>query len=196
MSNSTHVILDINGYFVPATDPAGLAFYPLTPCRIADTRNPAGVFGGPAFSAGQTRSFPVLSSACSVPSQATAYSLNMTAVPQGPLGFLTTAPTGIPLPLVSTLNSLTGTIAANAAIVPAGTGGSIDVFATNATDVVIDINGYFAPPGAGGLSLYNLIPCRVLDTRTPAGAPAVSGVRSVFVAGAAVWRRFPQERFH
>ena len=183
VSNSTHVILDINGYFVPATDPAGLAFYPLTPCRIADTRNPAGVFGGPVFSAGQTRSFPVLSSACSVPSQATAYSLNMTAVPQGPLGFLTTAPTGIPLPLVSTLNSLTGTIAANAAIVPAGTGGSIDVFATNATDVIIDINGYFAPPGAGGLSLYNLIPCRVLDTRTPAGAPAVSGVRSVLVAG-------------
>jgi hypothetical protein len=49
--------------------------------------------------------------------------------------------------------------------VPAGTGGAIDLFVTNATDMVIDINGYFAPPGTGGLSLYTLTPCRVLDTR-------------------------------
>ena len=54
---------------------------------------------------------------------------------------------------------------ANAAIVPAGVGGDVDVFATNNTDLVIDINGYFAPPGTGGLSLYNLTPCRVIDTR-------------------------------
>jgi len=29
--------------------------------------------------------------------------------------------------------------------VPAGTGGAISVFASNATDLLIDINGYFAP---------------------------------------------------
>jgi hypothetical protein len=29
----------------------------------------------------------------------------------------------------------------------------------------IDINGYFAAPGTGGLSLYPTIPCRVFDTR-------------------------------
>jgi hypothetical protein len=44
---------------------------------------------------------------------------------------------------VSTLNDLTGTIVANAAIVPAGTSGSIDVYASNNTDVIIDINGYY-----------------------------------------------------
>jgi len=38
------------------------------------------------------------------------------------------------------------------------------------TDVVIDINGYFAPAAAGGLSLYTLTPCRVLDTRSTTGA--------------------------
>ena len=54
---------------------------------------------------------------------------------------------------------------ASAAIVPAGTSGSIDVYASNTTDLIIDVNGYFAPAGTGGLSLYTLPPCRVLDTR-------------------------------
>jgi hypothetical protein len=44
---------------------------------------------------------------------------------------------------VSTLNDLQGAIVANAAIVPAGTSGSIDAFANNATDLIIDINGYY-----------------------------------------------------
>ena len=47
---------------------------------------------------------------------------------------------------------------ANAAIVPAGTGGDISVFVTNASDVVLDVNGYFAPPATGGLSLYTVTP--------------------------------------
>jgi hypothetical protein len=41
------VILDINGYFDSARGTNAYSFYPATPCRIADTRNPAGAFGGP-----------------------------------------------------------------------------------------------------------------------------------------------------
>ena len=37
--------------------------------------------------------------------------------------------------------------------------------ASNDTDLVIDIDGYFAPAGPGGLSLYPASPCRVIDTR-------------------------------
>jgi hypothetical protein len=48
---------------------------------------------------------------------------------------------------------------------------------------VIDIDGYFAPPGAGGLSLYNLAPCRVLDTRQPPGSQPFSGEKDVNVMG-------------
>jgi len=85
-SDATNVILDINGYFVPTTvAPAvasGLAFYPLTPCRIADTRNATGSLGGPSLVGGQSRSFPVRS-ACSIPATAQAYSLNFTAIPRG-----------------------------------------------------------------------------------------------------------------
>ena len=172
-SNATHVILDINGYFVPATDPTALAFFPVAPCRVADTRNAIAPLGGPSIAGGQSRSFPILSATtCNIPATAQAYSLNFAAVPKGPLGYVTAWPSGQTQPLVSSLNAPTGTVTANAAIVPAGAGGSIDLFASNATDFVIDINGYFAPMTTGGLSLYNMAPCRVLDTRQVVGGVA------------------------
>jgi hypothetical protein len=171
VTDTTNVVLDINGYFVPATsNPSALAFFPLTPCRVADTRNPIGPLGGPSLVAGQARSFPILADTCSIPSTAQAYSLNFTAVPQGPLGYLTVWPTGVAQPLVSTLNAPTGTVTANAAIVPVGTGGAISAFVTDDTDLVIDVDGYFAP-GSGGL-LYNITPCRVLDTRPASNGQA------------------------
>jgi hypothetical protein len=71
--------------------------------------------------------------------------LNFTAVPPGPLFYLTAWPTGIAMPTVSTLNDFKGLPDANAAIVRAGTGGAISVFVTNNSHVVIDTNGYFAP---------------------------------------------------
>ena len=56
---------------------------------------------------------------------------------------------------------------ANAAIVAAGSpAGGISVFnaGPSATDVIIDMNGYFAPP-SGGLDFYPVAPCRLVDTR-------------------------------
>ncbi|HLY18991.1 MAG TPA: tail fiber domain-containing protein [Bryobacteraceae bacterium] len=45
------------------------------------------------------------------------------------------------------MNDYLGTVVANAAIVPAGNdaSGSVDAFVVNPTDLVIDINGYYAP---------------------------------------------------
>jgi hypothetical protein len=182
VTDATDVILDINGYFAPASNASALAFYPVTPCRVADTRNPAAPLGGPSLAAQSTRSFPILASSCGLPSNAQAYSLNFAAVPRGPsLGFMTAWPAGQPQPLVASLNDPTGTVLANAVVVPAGTGGGVNVFTTDTTDLVIDINGYFAPPGAGGLSLYTVAPCRVLDSRLPAGSPPFNTTRDVGV---------------
>lgn len=181
-TDATDVVLDINGYFVPGSNPSALAFYPLTPCRIADTRNSAGPLGGPGLAAQSTRSFPILASSCGLPATAQAYSLNFAAVPKGPqLRFLSAWPAGQAQPLVASLNDTTGTIAANAVVVPAGTNGDVNVFATDATDLVIDINGYFAPQGPGGLSLYTVTPCRVLDSRLPAGTPPFSTAKDINV---------------
>jgi hypothetical protein len=50
---------------------------------------------------------------------------------------------------------------ANAAVAPGGAMGSIDVFASDDTDVILDINGYFAAPSSSGKSFYPINPCRV-----------------------------------
>lgn len=180
VTNETNVVLDINGYFAPVTL-STLAFYLLTPCRVVDTRGPNGPLGGPFLQGGTPRDFPVTASACQIPASAQAYSLNFTAVPRGPSGYLTTWPAGQNQPFVSTLNALTGLTTANAALVPAGSDGDIDVFVSSDSDAVIDINGYFAAATPGGLSLYATAPCRVLDTRYTTGL--FSGTLAVNVVG-------------
>ena len=175
-SDTTDVVIDIDGYFEQANQ-STLAFYTLTPCRVADTRN-FGLF----LQGGKRYVFPV-SGLCYIPSSAAAYSLNFTAVPHGPLGYLTVWPTGQQQPVVSTLNAPTGTTTANAAIVQAGNGGDIEVFPSNDTDLVIDVNGYFAAPGPGGLSLYPVAPCRVIDTRKVGNGQPFVGEMTVNVVG-------------
>jgi len=169
-SNTTDVIIDVTGYFTPVNS-SNLQFYPLTPCRVVDTRGAMGLLGGPSLQANMERDFPLLQSrSCNIPPSAQAYSLNITAVPHGALGFLTVWQAGQQRPIASTLNAPTGTNTANAAIIRAGSGGDIAVYPSNDTDLVVDINGYFAPAGTGGLSLYGLTnPCRVLDTRQTGG---------------------------
>jgi sugar lactone lactonase YvrE len=175
VSDKAHVILDINGYFAPPGDTAAFAFYPATPCRLVDTRQAKGPFGGPSMAAGETRSFAIPTTTCSIPTNAAAYSVNFTVVPHGTFGFLSTWPAGQNQPLVSTLNAFTGQVTANSAIVPAGTGGAISVYVTHASDLVIDIDGYFAPEGSGGMALYSLTPCRALDTRSVGNKQPFSG---------------------
>jgi sugar lactone lactonase YvrE len=174
VSDASQVILDIDGYFVPAGTASSLAFYPVTPCRIADTRGATSPLGGPFLAGGSSRSFPVQSSSCGLPANAQAYSLNVTAVPHTPLIYLPTWPSGETQPNVSTLNAPTGAITANAAIVPAGSSGAVSIYVSDDSDVILDVNGYFAPPAPGGLSLYTTTPCRALDTRPKGFAGRVS----------------------
>ncbi len=173
VTDTADVILDIDGYFTPSNS-STLAFYPLTPCRVADTR------GGNYLVGGTARDFAVSQSPCLDGVNATAYSLNLTALPYptlgSPLRYLEVWPTGDePQNPVSTLNNKTGTRVANAAIVPAGTGGDITILASDNTDLLIDINGYFAPAGPNGLSLYPTAPCRVFDTRSIGSGQPFSG---------------------
>jgi hypothetical protein len=98
---------------------------------------------------GQTRTFNIPSSGCGIPTTAVAYSLNFTVVPPagGPAANLTTWPTGGNMPNVSTLNYY-GNVVANAAIVPAGTNGSINVFInyTRLLRAVRSVGVYRRPP--------------------------------------------------
>ena len=144
-----------------AADPPAnpLVLVAMTPCRVVDTRTSQGFpapFGAPSLAGGASRTFPLPSSTfCSIPAAAQAYSLNITVVPSTPTGFITAYPTGQPLPLAATLVWSQGSVTSNAAVVPGGTSASVDVYANSATDIVIDINGYYVPDGYVPTGTFN-----------------------------------------
>ncbi len=115
-----------------------MSFYPLTPCRVADTRHN----NGQPFTGELT--VPVQTSPCGPPATAEGYVFNATVVPSGSLGYLTLWPDPLQKPTVSTLNALDGAITSNMAIVPNGDG-KTDAFASGYTQLILDISGYFAP---------------------------------------------------
>jgi hypothetical protein len=174
--NTTHGFIA-----TPTVSSAPSQFVPIVPCRVVDTRNPSGQFGGPPISGGNSRSFPIPQGGCAIPSSATAYSLNVTLVPisHGRVRYLTIWPTGQTQPTVSTMNS-DGRVKADAATVPAGTGGAVSVYVTDTTNVILDIDGYYISPVSGTLEFYPLTPCRIADTRstqypTGLGQPHLTG---------------------
>jgi len=125
-----------------------LVFVAMLPCRVVDTRTGngfMGAFGAPSLVGGVSRTFPILSSTtCTIPTVAQAYSFDIVVVPPGPLAYVTAYPTGQPTPVAAvSVESPQGTLASKTGIVLAGSNGSIDVFASNPTDIVVDINGYY-----------------------------------------------------
>jgi hypothetical protein len=178
VSDTADVVLDVSGYFVAQVPvPPTYTFFPITPCRVVDTRTANGQFGSPSLAAGQQRTFQLSLSNCNLPAAPTeaggAYAINVTVVPKGkPVSVVSVWGTSVnhpDPPLTSTLNVPTGTVTANAAIttVNPATGGGISVLSSDDTDLVIDVSGYFAFSQLvpGGLSLYTMVPCRFLDTR-------------------------------
>jgi hypothetical protein len=100
--------------------------------------------------------------------------VNATVVPPGPLGFLTLWPQGSAKPLVSTLNAGDGAITSNLAIVPAANG-SISIFGSDPTHVVMDISGYFLAPPTG--------PPPTISQMTPGSAVAGSAAFTMTLTG-------------
>ena len=142
---------------------------PLTPCRVVDTRNANGPLGGPPIQGGTFRSFPILQSACGIPGSTAAYLLNVTVVPSGQLNSLVVYATGQNRGQTTTMVSRDGRVKSDAVIVPAGSGAEISIYASDTTNVIVDIYGSFAPPSGSSLAFYPLSPCRVIDTRGPNG---------------------------
>jgi hypothetical protein len=127
-----------------------LPFFGITPCRVADTRGNgfSGSYGPPKLTpAGRT--IPIINN-CGIPATAQAVSFNFTAVNVSGAGFFVAYPAGGSFPASATMvyNQNTPNLS-NAAVVPLGTGGAITVVAAVVNiDLVIDVNGYYAPAAA------------------------------------------------
>jgi hypothetical protein len=165
------------------TSAPGLTFIAITPCRLVDTRAGAsgsgntGPFGPPSLEGAVTRVIPVPQSNCGVPAAA-AYSLNFVSIsPQGQaVAYIAAWPDNIAWPGTVILNAPLGGIVDNSAIVPAGPDGGIQVESTNNADLVIDMNGYYVPVGAGPQGPAGLEgPQGPQGVAGPAGAPGSAG---------------------
>ena len=152
-----------------------LQFYPLaTPIRILDTR-PGATNGcnlpGAAITGG-TSFTQVARGTCSsqtIPANAMAITGNITTVESGG-GFLTLYPSGAARPFVANSNFAANEILNNVFTVGLGqSDGAFKIYVTTTTNVVVDVTGYYAPPGAGGLYFHPLPkPIRLMDTRSTA----------------------------
>jgi hypothetical protein len=134
----------------PAFAAGPFRFYPLTPCRIIDTR----AANAPVMNAGDTRSFKVRDNvaSCGVPSDAQAVAFNVTVFSPSAKGHVRVFPSDIPMPYASTLNFAGGENAvANGAIVPmpATTGTTTDIsvylfmVSAGSGHFIGDVTGYF-----------------------------------------------------
>jgi hypothetical protein len=136
---------DVNSYVWGLSfTPVGAGFYTLTPCRLIDTRDPAGPWGGPALAGGATRVFTI-AGRCNVPPTATSVSVNVTVIQPTAPGHLILFPGGPP-PVVSTINFRPGQTRANNAIVLLSASGTLSVAdgqSSGTADFILDVNGYF-----------------------------------------------------
>jgi hypothetical protein len=152
-----------------AVVPGRGAYQPVTPTRILDTRSTTPIGPGGTLNVQITGQGPLPASGVS------AVVLNVTVTNTTAPSFLTVWPAGVPRPLASNLNWVSGQTVPNLVEVAVGVNGRVSIFNPAGTvDVIFDVAGYVAtptatPPSAG---LYNpIVPNRVLDTRNGTGAP-------------------------
>ena len=111
-------------------------------------------------------------SVTTIPNGVSAASLNVTAVTPDGSGFVTVWPCAVARPLASNLNYSRGSIDANGVIAPVDSSGKACLYSHVATDIVVDITGWFGPGATNGSEFQAITPRRLVDSRDGTGVPA------------------------
>ncbi len=126
---------------------SGPLYYPLTPCRVADTRNAGGALGGPALAANGQRVFPVTASTCGIPAGAKSIAANITVVKPAASGSLHAFPGNLAPTSSAVLSFRKGKTRSTSAMLLLATDGTGSLGfqdeSTASLDVVLDVTGYF-----------------------------------------------------
>ncbi len=196
----------------PAITSNGLQFYPLTkPLRLLDTRpaneRPGGAFDLPGVKltgelnggTPRTQNGRVTFDGLTIPANAkaivgTATVINYPGAGQYTgTGNVTFYPSNKPKPEVSNLNYAANQTISNGFTVALGDDGAFKIFSYSDVHLVVDVVGYYAPPGAGGLYFHPLPrPVRALETRPELFYPGCETPRAKLLAGST---RLLQGRF-
>jgi hypothetical protein len=133
-----------------------------TPLRVLDTRNNGGTLGP---------DYILRLGGVSCPANATAVIINVAGTNTTTSGALIVYPTGATQPNVANLNWTAGATVPNLVIVKLGTNGQITIHnIQGSVDVVVDLEGCFAPSTGGTAGEYTpVVPARITDTRPGSG---------------------------
>jgi hypothetical protein len=169
-----------------ASPPPPAAYTAVTPGRITDTRAGSGQpNAGKTLGAGATVDVQVTGAGGVPATGVSAAILNITATNTTAASYLTVYPAGSTRPLASNLNWVAGKTVPNLVEAPLGAGGAVTIYnGAGSTDVVADVEGYFAPPSGTAGGEVALTPARIHDTRTSGSTVGTGGTLSVQVTGA------------
>jgi hypothetical protein len=127
-----------------ATSAGPLDYYTLTPCRLLDTRNAYGPYGGPPILPGQR--ILKVTGQCGIPATAKALAVNVTVVDPSSAGNLRFFPGNADPGNTSAINYAAGLTRANNALVMLSSSGSGALGISNSgaqVHVTLDVFGYF-----------------------------------------------------
>ncbi|MCU1391669.1 MAG: putative thermolysin family peptidase [Ilumatobacteraceae bacterium] len=140
---ATDLVADVNGYF-----PSDPSLTPLVPARLLDSRPTGLTTDGQSQALGVRPAGSVtevvVTGRGGVPSNATAVVLNVTVTEAAGAGYATVYPCGSEPPTASNLNYGPGDTIANAVITQVGAGGEVCIFTQQDTQLLADVNAYFA----------------------------------------------------
>jgi hypothetical protein len=127
---------------------AGRALYTLAPCRLVDTRDPVGTFGGPALAHGQARTF-AFAGRCGIPATAVALVLNLTVSTSTASGAVKAYASNLGGPPSAAAHVFrTQVVRATNAMLGTGPNAGLTFYAdldggTGSVDFIVDVAGYF-----------------------------------------------------
>ena len=122
-----------------------LVFHTVAPCRVLDTRDANGPYGGPPLAAGPERTFAI-AGRCGVPASASVLSCNVTVTGSTAPGHLTFYPVGSAASPTSTINFRAGQTRASDALLSPSASGGLAVAAgisSGSVHLIMDVSGYF-----------------------------------------------------
>jgi N-acetylmuramoyl-L-alanine amidase-like protein len=164
-TGTTELAVDVVGYY-PVGAAGGQTLHPVAPFRLFDSRKDGGIL---AKGEGRTLTMPTLSGVTAA--RMGAAIVNVTAAGATGDGELIVHRPGSGLDDALSLTYSPGAAVANRAVTTL-TDGQLRINNRGAaTQVVVDVVGWYAPTSvAGGKSFQAMAPRRVLDTRTGTGA--------------------------
>ena len=141
---TAHVVVDVHGHYTASTTPGGLAYHPISPTRVLDTRNGTGAVsrGGALTRDGMTvqTTQPMGDDA----SQVQAIVGNLTGTQPSDATYVTAWPSQQQRPLASSLNLARAQTAPNMVQTRIGDDGRLALYNNaGSAHMVLDVTGWF-----------------------------------------------------